>query len=99
LQRLERREELLPNSSTKPFFPLATKILLLVNAHRIEPTRSGNVTADDELLLQVRASILQLVCLLRRRKSAAESLPFFRVAIPNGNTNGCATVAKSVAAL
>ena len=44
---------------TKPFFTFATKMscLFFVNAHeqRIEPVRTGNVTANDELLLSVRA--------------------------------------------
>jgi hypothetical protein len=42
---------------------------LFVNSHeqRIEPTRSGNVTADDELLLHIRAKLDPHARLIARR--------------------------------
>ena len=59
LQRLESREDFVPNSRHKAVLHLRDKdeLFVFVNAdeQRIEPVGTGNVTANDELLLPVRA--------------------------------------------
>lgn len=59
LQRLKSREELIPDPWHEAILHLRDEdgFFLLLNAHqqRVEPASSGDVTADDELLLQVRA--------------------------------------------
>jgi hypothetical protein len=62
LQRLEETgEELVANSRDKAVLHLRDedKFFLLVNAHeqRVEAVRAEDVTANDELLLQVRKKL------------------------------------------
>ena len=61
MQRLKGREELIPNSRHKAVLHLCreNEPLVFVDTHeqRIEAARSGDVTAYDELLLQVRAEL------------------------------------------
>ena len=58
-QPFESWEDLVPNSRHKPVLHLRDKdeFFVFVNAHEqcIEPAGAGNVTANDELLLSVRA--------------------------------------------
>jgi hypothetical protein len=90
LQRLEGREDFVQNSRDKSVLHFRDKdeLSLLVNAHeqRIEPTRSGNVTADDELPRFVRQYFSLFACCAGEKAQRIESLPFFSVAIPNDNT-------------
>jgi hypothetical protein len=58
---LRSREELVANSRDKAVLHLRDedKFFLLVNAHeqRVEAVRAGDVTANDELLFQVRKKL------------------------------------------
>jgi hypothetical protein len=58
LQRLEHREELIPNSRDDAVLHLRNEDKL-INAHekRIEPVRPGDVTANDKLLFSVNATV------------------------------------------
>ena len=61
LQRLKRREELIPDPRNESVLHLRNKdeFFLLVDAHeqRIKAACSGDVTADDKLLLHIRAKL------------------------------------------
>jgi hypothetical protein len=59
LQRLERREDLVSNSRHKAVLPFRheDELFVFVNSNEqgVEPMRTGDVTANDELLLSVGA--------------------------------------------
>ena len=61
LQRLEHREELIPNSRDEAVLHLRNedKLFVFINTHeqRIEPVRPGDVTANDKLLFSVNAAL------------------------------------------
>jgi hypothetical protein len=58
-QLLESREDFVPNSPHETILHLRDKdeLFVFVKAHkqRIEPVGTGNVTANDELLLSIRS--------------------------------------------